>query len=292
MASLLLLLAEHRRGPRSRRRPLVRGDDAAGAVAILLALSVLGAHAGGGSFAALRRRRRRCPRGRAAGVRPRPARVRVEGGRVPLHVWLPRAHPEAPSTVSALMSAAMVNLGIYGIVRVGFDLLGGRARVVVAAGARAGSPSALFGDPARRGGTDLKRLLAYSTTDNMGLVLIGVGAAGALAASGHLDAGRARHGRGAVPAGQPLGVQELLFLAAGSVQHATGRRDLDRLGGLLAGVPATTAAFGVGALSRLRCRRSAAFASEWLLLQALPRGFRRTARRRRSPCRWPSPPWR
>src|SRR5258707_12858899 len=92
-----------------------------------------------------------------------------KAGVVPLHVWLPRAHPEAPSHVSALMSGAMVKLGIYGLLRVGWDLLGGGPRwwgfVVLAVGA----PSALFGILHALVASDLKRLLAYTPTENVGL---------------------------------------------------------------------------------------------------------------------------
>src|SRR5690606_11660727 len=107
-----------------------------------------------------------------------------KAGLVPLHVWLPRAHPEAPSHVSAMLSAAMVNLGVYGVLRVGFDLLGGGSRgwwpVVLAAG----GASALFGVLQVAVASDLKRLLAYSTVENLGLIFVGVGAAGLFHASG------------------------------------------------------------------------------------------------------------
>ena len=131
-----------------------------------------------------------------------------KAGIVPLHVWLPRAHPEAPSHVSALMSAAMVNLGVYGIVRVGFDLLGGGPRwwwlLVLALGAL----SAVYGILQAAVGTDLKRLLAYSTTENMGLVLVGIGAAGLFAATGDLVRGRAGADRRAAARHRPRRVQD------------------------------------------------------------------------------------
>src|ERR1035441_7658367 len=101
-----------------------------------------------------------------------------KAGAVPLHVWLPRAHPEAPGPVSALMSAAMVNLGIYGIVRVGDGLLGGGPAWWWLLVMALGGLSALFGALHSSTSTDLKRLLAYSTTDNVGLMLLGVGASG------------------------------------------------------------------------------------------------------------------
>ena len=150
-------------------------------MAILLGLTTYAAAAGGETFAALRAAAPvagawpgwcSCWRWPGSGRRP---------GLVPLHVWLPRAHPEAPSHVSAMLSAAMVNLGVYGVLRVGFDLLGGGTRwwwlLVLAVGAL----SALYGILQAAVATDLKRLLAYSTVENMGLVFVGVGAAGIFA---------------------------------------------------------------------------------------------------------------
>ncbi len=272
LASLLLVVADHR------RRPEVASAGRwyavmthLGFVAVAIGLLVLTAHAEDDSFPALR----------AAVLSPALSSVvflvalagfASKAGIVPLHAWLPRAHPEAPSHVSALMSAAMVNLGVYGLVRLGFDLLGGGPLwwwlVVLVLGAL----SAVYGILQAAMSTDLKRLLGHSTTENMGLVLVGVGAAGVFAASGDrvltalaLVAALAHvvnHGA----------FKTLLFLAAGSVVHATGRRDLDELGGLRAGMPWTTAAFGLGALAASALPPGTAFVSEWLLLQALIHG--------------------
>ena len=190
-----------------------------------------------------------------------------------MHVWLPRAHPEAPSPVSALMSGAMVNLGIYGIVRAGDGLLGGGQLWWWLVVAGLGVASALFGAIHAAASPDLKRLLAYSTVDNMGLVLIGVGASGALAVRGyHMLAALAL-----IAALFQLVVHSAfkgcLFLAAGSVQRAAGTRDLDSLGGLARRMPVTAALFGIGALSICALPPFSGFASEWLLLQGLLRGF-------------------
>ena len=192
-----------------------------------------------------------------------------KAGLVPLHAWLPRAHPEAPSPVSALMSAAMVNLGVYGICRVDLQLLGpgprwwGLTLMVV------GGVSALYGVVQASVATDLKRLLAYSTTENLGLITLALGAATLFAASG-------AHGPATIAAAAAMlhliahaAFKSLGFLAAGSVLAATGLRDLDRLGGLARRMPATTTLFGVAALGACGLPLGAGFVSEWLLVQSL-----------------------
>jgi formate hydrogenlyase subunit 3/multisubunit Na+/H+ antiporter MnhD subunit len=270
LTSLLLVLTEHR------QRPEVAAAGRwyavlthLGFLAILCGLLVFAAQAGDGTFAALR-----ASTPSAAGL------VFVvtlfgfasKAGIVPLHVWLPRAHPEAPSHVSALMSAAMVTLGVYGIVRVGFDLLGGGARwwwlLVLALGAL----SAVYGILQAAMSTDLKRLLGQSTTENMGLVLIGTGAAGLFLSTGDRALAGLALSAALLHVVGHAAFKTVLFLAAGSVLHGTGTRDLDALGGLRAGMPFTTAAFGVGALAASALPPGTAFVSEWLLLQALVHG--------------------
>jgi len=274
LSSLLLLLTGHRRREARDAAQWYAVMTHAGAAAILLALVLLGAHAGGQSFAAIQ--------AHAGGIPPAVRSLAFvlalagfgsKAGAVPLHVWLPRAHPEAPGPVSALMSGAMVNLGVYGIVRTGDGLLGGGELWWWLAVAGLGVASALFGGIHAAASADLKRLLAYSTVDNMGLVLTGVGAAGALAVTGHR-----------VPAALAMiaalfqlvnhsAFKGCLFLAAGSVQRAAGTRDLDSLGGLLRRLPVTTTLFGIGALSICALPPFSGFASEWLLLQGFLRGF-------------------
>src|SRR5665647_1312837 len=196
-----------------------------------------------------------------------------KAGAVPLHVWLPKAHPEAPSPVSALMSGAMVNLGIYGIVLVGDRLLGGGPvwwwLLVMALGV----VSALFGTLHAATSTDLKRLLAYSTADNMGLVLIGVGASGMFAASGHRAIASIAMVAALLLTVNHAAFKGSLFLSAGSVQVATGTRDLDQLGGLMRRMPITGAIFMVGALSIAALPPFNGFVGEWLLFQSLLHGL-------------------
>jgi hydrogenase-4 component B len=274
LSSLLLLLTGHRRAEARDAAQWYAVMTHAGAAAILLALVLIGAHAGGQSFAAIR-----------AGAGGIPPAVRSlafvlalagfasKAGAVPVHVWLPRAHPEAPGPVSALMSGAMVNLGIYGIIRTGDGLLGGGQLWWWLAVAGLGVASALFGAIHAAASPDLKRLLAYSTVDNMGLVLIGAGASGALAARGYHVLAALALIAALFQMVNHSAFKGCLFLAAGSVQRAAGTRDLDSLGGLLRRLPVTAALFGIGALSICALPPFSGFASEWLLLQGLLRGF-------------------
>ena len=178
-------------------------------VAIVLALFVLAHETGSDSFAAMR--------SGAHQVGPLAASVvfllaligfGTKAGVVPLHVWLPRAHPEAPSHVSALMSGAMVKVGVYGVVRVGWDLLGGGPSWWGAVVLVVGLVSAMFGILHALVASDLKRLLAYSTTENVGLIFVGVGAAGLFASSGNRPLADRRLRRGDAARRQPRGIQE------------------------------------------------------------------------------------
>jgi formate hydrogenlyase subunit 3/multisubunit Na+/H+ antiporter MnhD subunit len=271
LTSLILVLAEHRLRRSVRDAGLwYAGMTHAGLVAIMLGLVILAAGAGGESFAAIRA-------GSAAMSPATRSWVFVlvflgfgsKAGMVPLHVWLPRAHPEAPSHVSALMSAAMVTLGLYGIIRVGFDLLGGGARWWWLLVLAVGGVSALYGVLQASVAADLKRLLAYSTTENVGLMLMGVGAAGVFAADGNRVLAGLLMAAAVLHAVNHAAFKALLFFGAGSVLRATGLRDLDRLGGLASRMPATTALFALGALGAAGLPAGNGFVSEWLLLQGL-----------------------
>lgn len=271
LSSLLLVMAEHRHNPAvAGAAHWYAAMTQLGLVAILLALMVLADQAGGESFAAIR--------AGASGVGPVAASVVFvlalvgfgsKAGVVPLHVWLPRAHPEAPSHVSALMSGAMVKLGVYGILRVGWDLLGGGPRWWGVTVLAVGAVSALFGVLHALVATDLKRLLAYSTTENVGLILVGVGAAGLFASSGNRPLASVALAAALLHVVNHAAFKGLLFLGAGSVLHATGTRDLDRLGGLVRRMPVTGATFAIGALAIAALPPLNGFVSEWLLLQAL-----------------------
>jgi formate hydrogenlyase subunit 3/multisubunit Na+/H+ antiporter MnhD subunit len=271
LSSVLLVLAEHRHNAEVRSAgQWYAAMTHLGLVAILLALMVLANQAGGDSFATMR--------AGAGDVGPLAASVVFvlalvgfgsKAGAVPLHVWLPRAHPEAPSHVSALMSGAMVKLGVYGILRVGWDLLGGGPRWWGGLVLVIGAISALFGILHALVASDLKRLLAYSTTENVGLILIGVGAAGLFAASDNRALASVALAAALLHVINHAAFKGLLFLGAGSVLHATGTRDLDLLGGLARRMPVTAATFAIGALAIAALPPLNGFVSEWLLLQAL-----------------------
>ncbi|MGV9712163.1 proton-conducting transporter transmembrane domain-containing protein [Gordonia sp. NPDC003424] len=193
----------------------------------------------------------------------------VKMGLVPVHVWLPHAHPEAPTYVSALMSAAMVKLGVYGLLLVCLrlvpDLPAWWGAIVLATG----GVSAAYGILRASVSSDLKVLLAYSTTENLGLIALAVGAYVLLQAAGSPLVASAVLLAALLLCAAHAAFKATLFLATGSVMHATGHRDLDALGGLSARMPTTAGVFGIGALGAAGLPATAGFVAEWVLLQSL-----------------------
>lgn len=197
-----------------------------------------------------------------------------KAGLVPLHVWLPRAHPEAPSHISAAMSAAMVSIGAYGALLVCTRLfpigpLWWGVMIMVLGGV-----SAVYGILQASVNSGLKVLLAYSTTENLGLVFLALGASVLLRGYDATAAANA-----ALLAALLLTVSHALFkttlfLGAGAILHATGETNLDRLGGLLRRMPWTAATFGVAALAAAALPVTSGFVAEWTLLQSLIHGSR------------------
>lgn len=268
--SLVLVLAEHRRDEVRSAGIFYAVMTQLGFAAILLALVVLSAAAGGDSFETIAARADDLSSGTKTAV----LLLTLMGfgskaGLLPLHAWLPRAHPEAPSPVSALMSAAMVNMGIYGIIRIDLQILGpgphwwGLTLMIF------GALSAVFGVLQASVATDLKRLLAYSTTENMGLIILALGAAALLHSFGAPTVAAIAMTAALLHLMSHAAFKTLGFLAAGSVLAATGLRDLDKLGGLARRMPATTVLFGIAALGASGLPLGAGFASEWLLFQSL-----------------------
>lgn len=269
--SLLLVLAEHRTRPSVRTAALwYAAMTQAGFVAILLGLAWLAAACHSESFAQVRAATPHLPAPVRAGVfLLTVAGFASKAGLVPVHPWLPKAHGEAPSHVSALMSAAMVKLGVYGLVRVGLDLLGGGPTWWWLLLGALAAVSALYGILQAVLASDLKRLLAYSTCENAGLIMLGVAACGVFSALHQPTLAAVALGAGLLHALNHAAFKTLLFTAAGSVVHATGERDLDALGGLSARMPATTGLFALGALAAAALPPGNGFVSEWLLLQSL-----------------------
>ncbi len=193
----------------------------------------------------------------------------TKAGLVPVHVWLPRAHPEAPSHMSAAMSAAMVKMGVYGILLVTLRLLPDGPRwwpiVLIALGAC----SALYGILQASVQADLKKLLAYSTTENVGLITTAIGVSLLLRSSAQYAVADVALVAALLLAVSHAAFKSVLFLCAGSVLHATGERDLDLLGGLAARMPWTSVTFGIGALGAAALPVTSGFVAEWALLQSL-----------------------
>jgi formate hydrogenlyase subunit 3/multisubunit Na+/H+ antiporter MnhD subunit len=271
VTSLALVLTEHRHHGAVREAALwYAAMTQAGFVTVLIGLSWLAGATGTGSFAGIRTA--------SGSLSPAVAGTvfvlcllgfASKAGAVPLHPWLPRAHAEAPSHVSALMSAAMVKLGVYGVIRVGFDLLGGGSRWWWLVVAVLGGASALYGIVQAAVARDVKRLLAFSTTENIGLILLGVGFAGVFARSGQPAAAALAMTAALLHAANHAAFKTLLFSGAGAVVRATGTRDLDGWGGLARRMPTTVAMIAVGALAAAALPPGNGFVSEWLLLQAL-----------------------
>ncbi len=192
----------------------------------------------------------------------------AKAGVIPLHVWLPEAHPVAPSNISALMSGVMLKTAIYGIVRVVFDLIGDfpwwwGALVLVF-----GLVSAVMGVLYALMQHDLKRLLAYHSVENIGIILIGIGLAMiftsfnmSLLAALALIAGLYHTLNHAMFKG-------LLFMGAGAVLHATHERNMEEMGGLIRFMPWTSVLFLVGCISISALPPFNGFVSEWLTYQA------------------------
>jgi formate hydrogenlyase subunit 3/multisubunit Na+/H+ antiporter MnhD subunit len=266
LTSWALVMAHHH-DPENRRAGLIYIVMASfGTLALLLAFGILAGPTGGYTFAEMRG---------ATSALPGPVLILVvlgagsKAGLVPLHVWLPLAHPAAPSHVSALMSGVMTKVAVYGFIRIIFDLNGQPAWwwsvvVIPLAGATCvlGVLSALMQH-------DLKRLLAYHTVENIGIIFIGLGLALAFAAHD-------------MPAPAALALtaalfhvfnhcvfKSLLFFGSGAVLTATGERDMEHLGGLIHRMPLTAFVFLTGCVAISALPPLNGFVSEWLTFQAI-----------------------
>ncbi|MFC0400410.1 hydrogenase 4 subunit B [Paraburkholderia rhizosphaerae] len=192
----------------------------------------------------------------------------TKAGIFPLHVWLPEAHPAAPSPVSALMSGFVLKAGLYGVLRTVFDLLHLQIAWWGVVMLMLGLFTALSGVVFSAIQTDMKRLLAYSSIDNIGLMFVSMGLAILFRAYGMSALAALSLTALLYQIASHAAFKSLLFVATGSVLHATGERNLGRLGGLMRFMPWTAWAALLGALSSAGLPPLSGFVSEWLLLQS------------------------
>jgi hydrogenase-4 component B len=266
LSSWALVVAHHHDADNTRAAYIYILMASFGTLALLLAFGLLAGRTGGYTFAEMR-----------AGGGTLPAVVLIlallgagsKAGLVPLHVWLPLAHPAAPSHVSALMSGVMTKVAVYGFIRIVFDLNGPPAwwwsTLVIALA----SITCVMGVLSALMQHDLKRLLAYHTVENVGIIFLGLGLALAFSA----------HGMQA-PAALALTAalfhvlnhclfKSLLFFGSGAVLTATGERDMEHLGGLIHRMPLTAFTFLTGCMAISALPPLNGFVSEWLTFQAI-----------------------
>ncbi len=267
LASWALVLSEHRSSENRRAALVYLIMASGGALALLLAFGLLAGPQGAYAFEAIRR-------AYVPGAGPIILLLALVGagskaGLVPLHAWLPLAHPAAPSHVSALMSGVMTKVAVYGFVRLVFDLAGPPAwwwsvPVLLIAGI-----TTLLGVLYALMEHDLKRLLAYHTVENIGIIFIGLGLALAFEASGLRAAAALAFAAAIFHVFNHSLFKSLLFLGSGAVLSATGERDMERLGGLIHRMPVTAVAFLVGCIAISALPPLNGFVSEWLTFQAI-----------------------
>lgn len=267
LASYFLVACHHEHADTRRAAFLYLLMAHAGGLAILLSFGVLVGFGEGFMFSQMR----------VAGLTPTWSTIAfvlallgfgAKAGLMPLHVWLPMAHPVAPSHISALLSGVIVKMALYGFIRVVFDLLGefqwvwGITTLVV------GATTALYGVLYALVQTDLKRLLAYSTVENIGIVFLGLGLSLIFLNNGQPFVGALAFIASLYHALNHACFKSLLFLGAGTLVHNAHTTQLNRLGGLLNRMPWTGFFFLIGCLSIASLPPLNGFVSEWLLFQS------------------------
>ncbi|MEZ5934725.1 MAG: hydrogenase 4 subunit B [Alphaproteobacteria bacterium] len=268
LASWALVVTHHRDPENIRAGYIYLIMASFGTLALLLAFSLLAGPDGAYGFAAMR------AHDPSSGIA---ALVLVlvllgagsKAGLVPLHVWLPLAHPAAPSHVSALMSGVMTKVAIYAFIRILFDLLNQpswwASMIVLALGGATATLGVLYALMQN----DLKRLLAYSTVENVGIIYIGLGLTLAFQANGMGWAAALALTAALFHVLNHSLFKSLLFFGAGAVLTATGERDMERLGGLIHRMPYSSFAFLVGCVAISALPPLNGFVSEWLIFQAV-----------------------
>jgi len=197
----------------------------------------------------------------------------IKAGIIPFHIWLPAAHPVAPSNISALLSGIVIKTGIYGMVRIFVDSLGGVPSWAGLLVLVVGVISAVLGVLYALMEHDLKRLLAYHSIENIGIILMGLGAALIFRVAGHPQLAAVSLIAALFHTLNHAIFKSLLFLGAGSVQHSTGTRNMERLGGLIRPMPITALCFLIGAVAISGLPPLNGFVSEWLTYQSLLAGY-------------------
>jgi hydrogenase-4 component B len=192
----------------------------------------------------------------------------AKAGMLPMHVWLPEAHPAAPSPISALMSGVMLKTAIYGILRMTFDLLHMQLLWWGVLALTLGLLTAIFGVMFAAVQGDMKRLLAYSSIENIGFLLVGIGLTVIFHVSGKDALAALSLTATLYHSLNHACFKSLLFVGTGSILHATGERNMGRLGGLIHHMPWASVLMLVGVLAIAGIPPFNGFVSEWLLLQA------------------------
>jgi hydrogenase-4 component B len=239
-----------------------------GTLVLLLAFGVLAGGSGAYDFAAIRAAHETSA---VAGAVLLLALVGAgsKAGLVPLHAWLPLAHPAAPSHVSGLMSGVMTKVAIYGFVRIVFDLLGAPewwwSMVLLAVGGPTATLGVLYALMQR----DIKRVLAYSTIENIGIIFTGLGLALAFKAQGSDFIAALAFTAALLHVLNHAFFKSLLFFGAGAVLTATGERDMEKLGGLIHRMPQTAFVMLIGCIAISALPPFNGFVSEWLTFQAI-----------------------
>jgi formate hydrogenlyase subunit 3/multisubunit Na+/H+ antiporter MnhD subunit len=268
LTSWALVMAHHRAEENARAGYIYLVMASFGTLALLLAFGLLAGAEGGYTFVAMR------AASHAPWVIPLVLALLLLGagskaGLVPLHVWLPLAHPAAPSHVSALMSGVMTKVAVYGFIRVVFDLVAAPSWWAGVLLLFLGGATALLGILHALMERDLKRLLAYSTIENIGVIFVNLGLALAFQANGFIGAAALALTAALFHVLNHSLFKSLLFFGAGAVLSATGTRDMDRLGGLIHRMPVTSFAFLVGCVAISALPPLNGFVSEWLTFQAI-----------------------
>jgi formate hydrogenlyase subunit 3/multisubunit Na+/H+ antiporter MnhD subunit len=268
LSSWALVMAHHRRPGNAAAGYIYLLMASLGTLALLLAFGLLAGQTGGYAFEAIRSTAQSA---HIAGLVLALALVGAgsKAGLVPLHVWLPLAHPAAPSHVSALMSGVMTKVAVYGFVRIVFDLVGSPEWWWGAVVPLLGGVTALMGVLYALMQHDLKRLLAYHTVENIGIIFIGLGLALAFQSAQMQGAAALALTAALFHVFNHSVFKSLLFFGAGAVLTATGERDMEHLGGLIHRMPRTAFAFLVGSAAISALPPFNGFVSEWLTFQAI-----------------------